>query len=360
MDTDNRAAVTSLLTRLQLSLQTLRTIRLALGITAAVAVAYGHSWPLSFMMPLLTVLFLAGPVWISWNTALKILILLGISLLIGVFISEYLLHYPLLCVPLYVLLFFLIYYNDTPSSPPMVSLFMTLGITMIPIMSFSGAIVSHIVALFLFINMAIAMFFAWLFHSILPDTLAKQPANTASQKTLPKPAEVSEHERIRLTLVSTIVGSTAVIIFFSLSLSQFGLAMLLICIMAGNPSHNASLKFVKANASATLIGGIAVILAYNLLVVAPTYLFLVFLVLFFSLFFSSKIYSGSPLAPAFQSGFTTFLVLLGSSTGGEDTASSDFYLRIAQILFAGLFTIFALMLVEQLLRTRSGSVIVPE
>lgn len=360
MDTNDRSPVTPLLAEQQLSLQTLRTIRLAFGITAAVAVAYGYIWPLSFIMPILTVLFLAGPVWISWNAALKVLILLGISLTIGIFISEYLLQYPLLCVPLYVLLFFLIYYSDTTSSTPMVSLLMTLGITMIPIMSFSGVIVSHIVAWFLFINMAIAMLFAWLFHSLLPDTLAKQDTHSSPPKALPKPAAVSEHERVHLALVSTIVASTAVIIFFSFNLSQFALAMLLICIMAGNPSRNASLKFVKANATAALIGGIAVIIAYNFLVAAPSYVFLVFLVLFISLLFSAKIYSGSPLAPAFQSGFTTFLVLLGSSTGNEGTAYSDFYLRIAQILCAGLFTILGLMLVEQLLRPRSGAEIVTE
>jgi len=81
------------------SLQTLRTLRLALGVTAAVAVAYGYSWPLSYLVPLLAVLFLAGPAWITWGAAVKVLILLAVSLLIGVFISEFLLHFPLLCIP---------------------------------------------------------------------------------------------------------------------------------------------------------------------------------------------------------------------------------------------------------------------
>ena len=128
--------------------------------------------------------------------------------------------------------------------------------------------------------------------------------------------------------------------------------MLYICIMAGTPDKNSSVRFIKGSALATVIGGAAVIIAYNLLVVAPTYMFLVVLVLLFSLLFSGRIYRTSPLAPAFQSGFATFLVLLGSSTGGSDSASSDFYLRIAQILFAGLFTLLGLVVVEHLLRPR--------
>jgi hypothetical protein len=51
-------------------------------------------------------------------------------------------------------------------------------------------------------------------------------------------------------------------------------------------------------------------------------------------------------------GLTIFPALLGSSTGVDKTAAGDFYLRIAQILFAGLFTIYALMIVEHLLRPR--------
>jgi hypothetical protein len=51
-------------------------------------------------------------------------------------------------------------------------------------------------------------------------------------------------------------------------------------------------------------------------------------------------------------GLTTFPALLGSSTGVDKTAAGDFYLRITQILFPGLFTIYALMIVEHLLRPR--------
>lgn len=336
-----------------LSLKNLRPTRLTLGVTTSVAVAYGIAWPLSFLTPIFAVMFLTGPQWMSWGAALKVIILLAISLLIGITISEFLLDFPLICVPFYGLVFFLIYYVISPSAPPLVSLFMTLGVTMIPIMGFADIGLAHIVASYLLVNMIMGMFFAWLFHSLLPDTRIKQSEGSEAKKPPPKPPMVSENERLRLALVSTIVSLTAVIIFFSLSLTQYALAMMLICIMAGTPNQNASVKFLKGNMIATLIGGIAVIIAYNLLVAVPTYSFLICLVLCFSLLFSVKIFGDSPLAPIFQSGFTTFLVLLGSSTGVEKSAAGDFYLRIAQIIFAGLFTVVALMVVERLLRPKS-------
>lgn len=338
---------------MKISLQNLLTARLTLGVTTAVMVSYGVGWPLSFLAPIFTVMFLAQAAWMGWRPASKILILLGISLLFGVFISEFLLNYPLLCVPVYGLLFFLIYYNDTPSSPPMVSIFMTLGIAMIPILSFAGAGVAPLVAILLMVNMAIGMFFAWFFHSLLPARIAKQPEQAGATKAPPVVPKVPEKERIRLALVSTIVASSAVIIFFALNLVQFALAMFLICVMAGTPNQNASLQLVKANSLATLIGGIAAIIAFNLLVAVPTYLFLISVTLCFALVFSIKIYEGGPQAAAYSSGFTTFLILLGSSTGVDKSAAGDFYMRIAQILLAGLFSIYSLMIVERLLRPRS-------
>ena len=64
---------------MNLSLQNLRTARLAIGVTTAVMVGYGVGWPLSFLAPIFTVMFLAQPAWLGWTSAIKILILLGFS-----------------------------------------------------------------------------------------------------------------------------------------------------------------------------------------------------------------------------------------------------------------------------------------
>lgn len=335
-----------------MTLQAYRTIRLAVGVTTAVAVSYAFGWTLSYVAPIFTFMFLAMPGWMGGKMAVQLLLRLGFALLIGIFISEFLLTYPLLCIPAYGLLFFLIYYNDTPASPPLSTLFMTLGITLIPIVSFMGAGVAPMIAFYLLFTMGAGIFFAWIFHTVLPDSRFTSTSPSPVKKPPPKPVPElpPESERIRLAMVSTIVALTAVIIFFSFNLAQHALAMIYICIMVGTPQKNASIMVTKMNTLATTIGGIAVIIAFNLLVAVPTYQFLVCLTLLYSLLFSHKIYQGGPKAAAFSSGFTTFLVLLGSSTGVDKSAASNYYLRLAQVLFAGFFTIFALMIVEQLLR----------
>ena len=336
-----------------MTLQTLMIVRLTMGLTCSVAISYGAAWMLYFVTPIFTFLFLSAPGWMGSKMALQLLMRLAFCLLIGMIIAEFFLLYPLLCIPLYGLIFFHIYYNDTPQAPPMSTLFMTLAVTMIPIMSFSGVAVSHMVALFLLFNMAAGLFFAWFFHSLMPNSLAQAPVGQQSPKK-PEPTKEDDHERFRLAMTSTVVALLAVIIFFALNLSQYALAMIYICMMAGTPNTNASVVVMKANATACCIGGIAVIIAYNVLVAVPTYPFLIFLTLLFSLVFSRIIYSGSQYSPAFGSGLTTFLVLLGTSTGVDQSAGANFYLRIAQVLFAGLFTLAALMVVEHISRPPRG------
>lgn len=333
-----------------MTLQTIQIMRLTLGGWAAIAVAYALAWPLYFLTPIFTCMFLSMPLpWIGWKTASRMLSWLAFSLLLGLLISEIFLGYPLICILLYGVLFFLIYYNDTPAAPPLSVMFMTLGITIVPIMGLQGSQGSHIIALGLFGNMAVGLVLTWLFHGLISNKRAEALPASSSQKP-PAPTPVAQQERVRLALVSMLVALSAVVIFFSLNLAQYALAMIYVCFMAGTPSANASMQAMKGNALATAIGGIAIIVVFELLVMVPTYLFLLAITLLVMLLFSQKVFSGQPSAKAFASGLSTFLVLLGSSTGVDSVASADFYARIAQVLFAGLFCVVAVVVIEHLTR----------
>ena len=270
-----------------MTLQTIQTMRLALGVWVAVAIAYAAAWPLYFIMPLFACAFLSIPMpWFGWKMASQLLYRLAIGLLLGLAISEVLLSYPIICILVYGLLFFTIYYHDTPTAPPMAVLFMTLGITLVPIMGLQGSMASYVIAIGLFCNMALGLVFAWLFHGLLPNSMA-QASPLAAPKKPTLLAPVPQQERTRLALVSTLVALTAITVFFSLNLSQYTLAMINICFMAGTPSTNASIQAMRESALATVIGGLAIIVAFNLLVAVPTYSFLLAITLFFSLQFSA-------------------------------------------------------------------------
>ena len=337
-----------------MNLQTLMSLRLAFGTWGAVAVSYGVSWPLSFMAPLFTAIFLTMPVWIGWKFAFQLSLRLAFSLLLGICIAEFLLGFPVVCVLVYTLLLFFIYYNDTPLAPPMAAVFMTIGITIVPMMGLAGAGLPQFIAMALFVNMGAGIVFAWLGHKLLPNSKAVQvvtPPGKGPDLSLP-----SEQERIQQAISSTLVASSAIILFFSLNLLSYAFAMIQICFMVGGGDSRSSAQAMKGNALACCIGGGVIVVVYYLLVAVPTYGFLLAIILLVLLLFSRLIFSGGPMAKAYVSGLTTFLVLLGTSTMVDKVASVNFLLRIGQIIFAGLFAVAGLFLIEHFLwKARASS-----
>lgn len=330
-----------------MDLQTLMSLRLVLGTWGAVAAAYGVNWPLSFMAPLFTAIFLVLPVWIGWKFALQLSLRLGGCLLLGVCIAEFLLGFPVICVLVYTLLFFLIYYNDTPLAPPMATLFMTIGITIVPMMGLAGAGVPQFIAMAVFVNMMGGIGFAWFAHKLLPNSKAAQLPTQPSKG--PEVSLPAEQDRIQQAISSTIVASIAIVLFFSLNLLNFAFAMIQICLLVGSGNSQDSAHAMKENALACCIGGVAIIGVYYLLAAVPTYDFLLAIILLVLLLFSRPIFSGHSMAKAYVSGLTTFLVLLGTSTMADKVASVNFLLRISQIVFAGLFAVAGLLLIEHYL-----------
>ena len=171
-----------------MTLANVRALRITLGTTLAIAVAYGVAWPLSFMMPLFAVMFLAMPgPWFGWKMALQIIRRLLTGLLCGLIISEFFLGMPFVCVPLYALLFFYIFYNDA-TAPPMATIFMTLGITMVPILGLQGTMASHFIVGCLFVNMSLGFVFTWQciygFPTVLPRSTRMLPRPSAPHRRL--------------------------------------------------------------------------------------------------------------------------------------------------------------------------------
>jgi len=325
--------------------QQLGILRLTLGLGAAVAFSYGVGWSLNFIAPIFASVFLVIPRWIGWKPATYFVVLLGIALFCGLLISELFLCMPLVCVPVFALLFFFIYFNDTPAAPPMMATFMTIGITIVPIMGLNGKLLPHIIAEYMFLDLLVGLFLAWLFHGLIPGKPISPQAMENKTPSIVPP----RRERARLALVSTIVALGAITIFFSFNLTSYAYAMMQICLMAGTPSASASLQSMKFKGFTCLLGGIAVIIVFNLLKVYPSWVFLFTVTMATAMFFGRRIFSGTPMAKAWVSGLITFLVLLGTSTVPDATAANTFWLRIVQVICAGLFTVAGIIVVERLL-----------
>lgn len=93
------------------ALRQARILRFALGITLAMSLALGISWPMSFITPVFVAIFLsaAAPA-PSLRTGLtQILAMVG-GCGVGLVITMTVLPYPLICLPVVLLALFRVYY----------------------------------------------------------------------------------------------------------------------------------------------------------------------------------------------------------------------------------------------------------
>jgi hypothetical protein len=120
-------------------------------------------------------------------------------------------------------------------------------------------------------------------------------------------------------------------------------------------NFKAGLLLVLANAA----GGIAAIIAFEMLVIVPMLVYYLMLVTLVGLIFGSRLFSNRPTAALYGTAFSTFLVIMGSTTGGNSEADAKTYSRIFQIMLAVLYVVMAsgviTALIDSLFRKKQGS-----
>jgi chromate transport protein ChrA len=104
---------------------------------------------------------------------------------------------------------------------------------------------------------------------------------------------------------------------------------------------------------ANTLGGLFGILAYQLLVMAPSFIFMMLLVLLVGLVFAGKLFSDSKYGGIFGSAFSTFLLILGSVTASDDEAGSKVWDRIIQISMAVVYVVATFGLLDRISKSKS-------
>ena len=126
------------------------------------------------------------------------------------------------------------------------------------------------------------------------------------------------------------------------------LILIFISILAMQPAFAKDFKVGKALIIGNLIGGIASILAYEVLTVIPEFFYLLLLVLLAGLLFGRQIFSGKAIAPLFGMAYSTFLLIICSTTSlGSNEADAKVWTRVFQIMVAVVYVVSAFGLIER-------------
>lgn len=326
----------------------IRALRLALGVTLAMALALGIHWPLSYLTPILTLSFLSlkKPCF-GLKGGLKLLLVMISAGFVGLVIAVFFIDYPVVCMLLIGVLLLNIFYLNTAGTSPLMVTLLLLSVTVIPILGQQSTILALGFGAGFLVAVIVTLLITWLMNGLLPDP----PINPQSLKTSKASQEIkktiTEDERVNAAWTSTFVVLPIILLFFSFELTSAALVMIFVVMLAQNTDMQTGFKGCVGMIIGNSIGGLVAIIFYTILMLAPTYTFMILLMLLVSLMSAPKIFSPHKHAPLAKMALSTVLLLIGSTVLSDDAdAGSKFHTRIMQIFMVTIYVVAAFSLAQ--------------
>lgn len=330
--------------------RTREILRYAFGSAVTMGVAMGMGWPVSFLAPVLALMFLGSPAPSpTLKQGLGFVFAIAIACGAGLLLTRTLLPYPLVFVPLIGLILLHVFYATAKQIPPFLKLFLLLTLSAIPFLGLQSMALASGFAMSLILNGAATVVMVWFVYGIFPDRNIPQPVVRA-KKTAPP---ISDAQRFQNALISTVVVFPMLLLFFFFEWVSGLTTLIFIMILAMQPGFAKNFKAGGLLILANLAGGIGAIVAYELLVITPVFVFMLLLVVLFGLIYGAGVFSNKPTAQLYGTAFSTFLVILGMTTSGESEAGAKVYTRIVLIMIAVIYVVVASGVVAALFKSFS-------
>lgn len=320
----------------------IKILRYAVGLTIAIALASGIAWPLSFLLPILSAVFLALP--LPKPTLLQGLRNMRDTMFafsVGYIFTLFILPYPVIFVLLLALALFFTYYHLNRGGSFWLVLMLLVCLLLMPMLAGVSEGLSIGVAFGLVTSSWLTLAMLWLSHYIVPDPpgSATLPAGPGFQPGYSAPAA-------ELALKSTIVALPIAIVFIANNWTSQILVMLFAAIFTLSPDLAKGKQAGIDSIKSTLIGGVIAFFLYWVLVAVPEYHFLVLLMFFVSLGFATAIYSAMPIAKYLPSAMVAMIILVNSSLAEGADFSEKFVIRVLLISIATIYVVVALKVLD--------------
>lgn len=329
-----------------------RAARMALGVSAVFLLGMYLAWPMSFLGAIFTGLLLQAPQPVPGRAAGAVLSIAVFAMAANWIGAQYLLHYPALFAIALVLAMFALFRYGARGGSPIIVILVTIAVLMQPIVLRTSPDLALIVATWLPVNLAIGLFASWAVFDLIPP-------GAEAGKAKPPAAEVDpERSAVRMTLIA----APFALVFFSLDWGA-ALTLVFVAILTQQLSAvtEAAARATKGILLANLAGGLVAMLAYELIVMAPTYPFMALLAAGLIAIHARLITSDAPWAPLAGTALNAMLVLLGGAMAPLDTSvEAQLSDRLIQIGAAVAYILVAFNIVDHFLPNRPRPEVEPE
>lgn len=337
------SAIRNLVSDIRSKPQSIRVMRFAIGVTLAVAISSAVNWPLAFLVPILTSVFLAMPIPMAGlKSGLTNMLYTISAFFIGIVFTLFLLPYPLAYIPMLSLALFNLYYMLNRGGSFWFVLMSLLAILILPMLGNSSEGLAKGVAFGFVVSGWVTVVMVWFAYLIVPDQSGTPPLpkKPGLQKGFSLPAA-------QAALKSTVVVLPMAILFITFNLSNLLVVLIFTAIFTLAPDISKGKGAGVNSLKSTLIGGAYAFIFYHLLVAVPEFHFFIALMFLTTLYFAGKIFSDNPSAQYYASAFSTLYILVNSSLGEGSNFTSAFILRFSFILLATIYVVFSLIVFER-------------
>jgi len=326
----------------------LPVLRYVLGSAFIFAVASLMNYDLAYLTSVLALGYLApGAKPLTFKQGVGFLLILTLFTGLAVIFTEVFQEYPLVFMPLLLLGILWLYYTD--KLPLMVKLFALISVVLIPFMSIDSAAIGAYIAVILVFNALMAILLTQFVFMIFPLCDADVPFEKQKKEAVKQRA----NDRYDYALKIMVIISPVIVLFYLFQWSSSVLVLTFITILTVSPAlanPKAGMVMIIAN----VVGGLFGILAYNMLVMVPDFIFMILLILLIGFVFGGRLFSNSKYAGIFGSAFSTFLLILGSVTASDAEAGSKVWDRVIQITMAVTYVVIAFGLLDKFEKSKKA------
>ena len=317
--------------------------RYAFGALIGLTISVVSGGMLDYVLPVLALPFLAANKELSIAEGFNFIGIITIAVLLANVVTLLCLEYPLVLVTVIFLVLFFVYYSKHKLMNANMKIWLLVAILLIPNISVKSFALAQVISLNLIAIAIECIICVWICYYIFP--VKESP----SEHMVKAPVEV-EYTRIDFdrALIRTVVIMPVVLLFYFFDLASALLVLVFIAILSMQAGFGSGFKAGKALIIGNLIGGLLAILLYELYTVVPLLIFFLITVSFMGLLAGRKLFSGIPAAPLFGMAFSTFLLIIGATTGGGDTtANYKVWIRVIQIMSAVIYVALAFAFIDK-------------
>lgn len=331
----------------------IRILRLALATSLCLAFSQIVNWDLSFVAAVFTMFILVLPLpALKLKSGIVFVIVLTVAVYGGLALLPLLLNQRWVGILLLSLAMFYCFYHTARGGNPIIGTFATIGLglaTAVGTVSIDGALTA---AKGLSVAAMVGILFVWIGHALIPDPISR-PAQPPPQE--PPPAKPGEATARRNAFRSLVIVMPVLMFFLLSSASASYLALMIkVVSMARQASGEQTKQVAKSLLVSTLIGGVAAMIAWEVLTIWPSLLMYTLLVALGGLVMGARIFTGSglhPTGPTWSYGYLTMLVVLAPAVMdgiAGNPAGAAFWSRLMMFGYATVYGVGAVWLFDTL------------